>query len=251
MRKAIENNEFYLCYQPKINIFTDRIVGAEALLRWNNKELGMISPEEFIPIAEKNALIKLIDIYVLERVCMHIKEWIDKSIEAIPISVNLSKVHLESNTLLDRIQIITRKYNIPTELIEFEITEGIYTGNINKIVVLIDKLREAGFRISIDDFGKGDSSLGLLKNISFDVLKIDRSFFIEQNDIERAQKIIKKVIDLAHELGMDIVAEGIEMKEQVDFLKEVDCSVVQGFYFARPMQWKDFNIFLNNINMKS
>lgn len=240
MPPALERKEF-LCYlQPKYGTENSHIVGAEALIRWDSKEFGFLSPNEFIPVAEKNGFVVELDFFILEEVCKLMRRWIDKGITPITISVNQSRLHINDDDYIWRLREIVDKYEIPYEYIELEVTESVFNENTELMLKILHKLHELGFKLSIDDFGSGYSSLNLLKDIPADVLKIDREFFNGTVNSSRGRAVISSVVDLAKNLDMNVISEGIETGDQMDFLKEIRCGMVQGYYFAKPMTIKDF-----------
>ena len=238
---ALQNHEFKLYLQPKYQLENEELIGAEALVRWIDQVGNFYSPGQFIPLFEKNGFILSLDFYMLEEVCKTIKNWMEYNLNIIPISVNFSRLHLEDDSFVNKINEIVDSYEIPRRFIEIELTETSIYKNEDLVVSVLDKIHEEGYIVSIDDFGSGYSSLGLLKNMHVDVLKIDRSFFDSTRFPEKASTIISSVFSMAKKLRMTTVAEGIETKEQVDLLREYGCNIVQGFYYARPMCLDDFN----------
>lgn len=238
---ALQNHEFVVYLQPKINLSNNKIEGAEALVRWNNKEKGIISPGEFIPAFEKNGFIIKLDLYVFEEVCKMIKKWIENNISPIPISVNLSKVHFSNNNFVNKFKEIFEKYNIPSELIEIEFTETLVFENVEMLTDTIGKFHEIGFKCSLDDFGSGYSSLNILKDVPVDILKLDGAFFRGKNEgSKRGEYVVESVIDIAKKLDMRTVSEGVESYSQVEFLKNAKCDMVQGYVFYKPMPIVEF-----------
>lgn len=239
MQAALNHGDFVFYLQPKYSLKTRTIAGAEALVRWIHPGKGLIPPDSFIPLFEKNGFVTEIDFYMLEQVCQTLREWIDKKYPVVPISINLSRQHLQREETLSKISEVVNKYKIPVNLLEFELTES---AMFEKMIFLADfgqKLRKNGFAISIDDFGSGYSSLNMLKDVEVDVLKLDKAFFENENQ-ERGNQVISKFIELSKSLHMKVVSEGVETQEQVDFLTEVGCDMVQGYYFARPMPASEF-----------
>ncbi len=240
MEFALKNNEFQVYLQPKYDIVTETLAGAEALVRWIGTDGKIIFPNEFIPLFEKNGFIVQIDRHVLEIACQCIRKWLDQGIESIAISVNFSRMNLINPNFVEDIVRIVDSYNVPHECIDIELTESTMLENEENTEKLLNDLHLLGFRISIDDFGSGYSSLGLLKNLKADTLKLDKSFFNDTKDIDRSNKVVGGIIRLAHGLNMCVVAEGIENLEQIETLRVVRCNVVQGFYYARPMPIAEF-----------
>ncbi|MEH7882969.1 EAL domain-containing protein [Bacillus sp. JJ1609] len=235
LRKAIEREELELYFQPQINLFTNEIKSFEALLRWNSKELGFVSPAEFIPLAEDTGLIIPIGNWVIDWACRQIKEWNEKAGKPIRIAVNISPKQFLQLDLVRIIKNAIDQYQIQPSLLEIEITEGAMQ-DTKETIPILKKLKDLGITISVDDFGTGYSSLSYLKQFPIDVLKIDQSFVrdIKYNDKDAA--IITTIIHLGKSLGMEVVAEGVEEQSQVDFLIAADCEKAQGFYFAKPLR---------------
>lgn len=241
MEKALANNEFVVYLQPKYEIKNNTICGAEALVRWIDPEKGLLSPGHFIPVFEKNGFIVKLDLYVFENVCKTLRRWIDKGIKPVPISLNLSQIHLKNPNFLDEYIKIYELYNIPSELIEIELTETLVFENMDILINVINEIHTAGFKCSLDDFGSGYSSLNMLKDIPVDSLKLDKAFF-ETNNSEntKCEYVIESIIDLAKKLEMQTVSEGVETIPQVEFLKKSSCDIVQGYVFSKPIPIKDF-----------
>lgn len=237
MEAALANNEFVMYLQPKYSISAGKVVGAEALVRWISPERGVISPGEFIPIFEKNHFIIKLDECVWEQVCRAIRDWIDKGYEPIPVSVNISRVHLESDRFIRILGGLVEKYRIPKELLEIEITESADNSGTDSMII---KLHDEGYVLLMDDFGSGYSSLNMLKNTPFDVIKIDRDFFSEFMLSDRGKKIIAHTISMSKDIGMGLVAEGIETEEQAKFISDCGCDVAQGFYYSKPVTKEEF-----------
>lgn len=239
---AIENKEFEIYFQPKVSLKNEKIVGAEALVRWKHKEYGMISPAEFISLFETNGKICRLDLYVFEMVCKKLNQWKEKEIPMIKVSVNLSRAHLMEKGMdcLRELRDIKDKYQIPDRQIELELTESMFIEikQLEKIKKIIAQIQEYGFLCSLDDFGFGYSSLALLKEFDVDTIKLDKLFFVNSN--EKTWKVVKAFISLAHELNITVVAEGVEEKHQIERLKEIDCDLVQGYVYARPLREEEF-----------
>lgn len=240
MQFAIDHEEFKVYIQPKYSLKTRRVEGGEALVRWEHPLKGLISPVVFIPVFEKNGFVTTLDMYMLEHVCKSLRSWMDQGIEPMPISVNQSRLHLHNPNYLGNITRILQSYDIEPRWIEIEITESAFFEDGKKMITILRELHELGFCISMDDFGSGYSSLNMLHEIEVDVLKIDKNFFNERSNSDRGKKIVNNIISMASDLNIIVVAEGVETKEQVDFLMETECSLVQGYYFARPMPVETF-----------
>lgn len=240
MQAALDSKNFIVYLQPKFDLISGEIVGAEALVRWMHSKRGLIPPGNFISIFENNGFITKLDLYMFEETCKLLRKWIDSGKEPIPISVNLSKVHLYNPNIAEDLYSLALRYNIPTSLIEVELTESMNFENMSMLLSVVDRLKKFDFIISIDDFGTGYSSLNLLKDLPVDVLKIDREFLSEAADQKRGRQVIASIIDMAKRLDMKTVAEGVEYKEQADFLTAVNCDYVQGFFFSQPISISDF-----------
>ena len=245
MHNALLNNEFVMFLQPKHCISNGRIIGAEALARWIHPEKGMISPIDFIPVFEENGFILKLDQVIWESACRKIREWIDKGIEPVPISVNVSREYLHSFDVVNQILSYINKYDIPIQLLELENTESIDAEGVDDIIKC---MKDAGFTMLMDDFGSGYSSLNMLKTTQFDVLKIDRSFLSEFMDSDRGRKIISHTISMSHDIGLDIIAEGVETSEQAQFLNDCGCNSAQGYFYSKPIPPEDFDRKLIEVN---
>lgn len=240
MEDSLINNEFIVHYQPKVKLSDKSIIGAEALVRWERPGIGIISPFDFIPLFEKNGFVVEIDFYVFEQVCKKISEWLEKGNNVVTISVNFSRAHLKKNNFIQRLQNITEKYNVPKNLLEIEITESAFIDNSEVLVRIVKELKEIGFSISIDDFGSGYSGLNLLKELPVDVLKLDKDFLKKGETTDREKIIISNVINMAKQLKITVISEGVETLEQFNFLNEIGCDMAQGYLFAKPMPIWDF-----------
>ncbi|HDR7792812.1 TPA: EAL domain-containing protein [Bacillus luti] len=238
LHRAIEKEEFFLYYQPQINIETKKIASMEALIRWENKDLGFVTPNQFIPLAERTGFIIKLDEWVVDQVCQQIREWLNKGYEVVPIAVNISARHFRSITLIEMITRALNKYNVPAHLLAIEVTEGaLIHKDVSKRVLL--QLKEQNLKIHLDDFGTGYSSLSYLKTYPIDTLKIDRSFMEGIHVDERDTNVTAAIIHLAHTLELNVIAEGVEKAEQIQFLKEKKVKFVQGYYYSRPLSKYD------------
>ena len=240
MKYALENNEFMLYLQPKYNLQTNRVSGAEVLVRWKNGTQGMIPPNEFIPVFERNGFIVKLDYYVWEKTCQMIAKWIKEGRKISPISVNISRVSLYNPRLVETISGLVEKYQIPRHLLQLEVTESAYVGSKLSIHEMVESFQLEGFSILMDDFGSGYSSLNALKDISVDILKIDMKFLSDTDKQGRSRNILASVVRMAKWLDMPVVAEGVERREQVEFLRSIGCEYVQGYYFAKPMPMENY-----------
>lgn len=240
-RGALENGDFKVYFQPKVSLEDEKTAGAEALVRWQHPEEGMISPGDFIPLFEKNGNICRLDCYVFEEVCRTIDRWRREGRKLFPVSVNLSRQHFKRNDFLNQFADVAAKYRIPEGLLELELTESIFFDD-NSIAMVresINRMHELGFKCSLDDFGSGFSSLGLLKEFDVDTIKLDRRFFLDMSK-PKAEDVVECLIDLAGRLKVKTVAEGIETQEQIDFLKQIHCDMVQGFFYSPPLRAEEF-----------
>lgn len=240
MHDALGRDEFVVYLQPKQSLKKAAIGGAEALVRWRAPE-GLIPPNDFIPLFEQNGFIVDLDLHVFEKVCAMLRKWLDNGVTPVPVSVNMSRVHLADPQFLERYETIRRAYDVPPELLEIELTESLVFENPHLLVQFIERIRAHGYHCSIDDFGSGYSSLNLLKDMNVNVLKLDRVFFASQEaDNARERTVIVSVIDLAKKLSMGTVAEGVETTRQVEFLQQAGCDMVQGYVFSRPVPLAEF-----------
>ena len=240
MRPALEKEEFVIYFQPKYDGYTQLPYGAEALIRWNHPKKGLIAPAQFIPVLEKNGFIEKLDYYVWEKVCQYIKKWKDQGLTPAPISVNMSRVDCSNAGLPDKLTRLVRKYDISPGLLQLELTESAYMDNPDFVNNMICELRKRGFRIMMDDFGSGFSSLNTLKDIQVDYLKLDMKFLFSHSDDFKSKRILSSVVSMAKWLRLKVIAEGVETEEQFDFLKRIQCDYVQGYYFSRPMPVSEY-----------
>ena len=240
MEKALENHEFQVYLQPKYSTKGEKLSAAEALVRWIHPVLGFISPGKFISLFEKNGFILQLDDYMLESVAHLQAAWAEQGKELVPISVNVSRAHFAEDNLAEHICGIVDKFKVPHKYIELELTESAFFDDKSVLLTTVRKLKDFGFKVSMDDFGAGYSSLNSLKELPLDIIKLDAEFFRSVDDIKRSNLIVGETISLAKKLGMEIVAEGIETREQVDFLAKQDCDLIQGFYFSKPLPVAEF-----------
>lgn len=240
MNLALENNEFKVYIQPKYDTKSEVLSGGEALIRWIHPTEGFVPPGRFIPIFEKNGFVTKIDDFMITEVSKLQSQWLKEGKSIVPISVNVSRVHFAREDLADHICSIVDAYEVPHKYIELELTESAFFDDKGVLLRTVNRMRELGFHVSMDDFGAGYSSLNSLKELPLDVIKLDAEFFRGADDFDRANLIVSRTIGLAKQLGMTIVAEGIETREQVDFLAKQDCDLIQGFYFAKPMPIDEF-----------
>lgn len=246
LHKALERDEFTLYYQPKINTSNQNIIGSEALIRWENPDYGLISPTQFIPIAEENGLIIPIGEWVIESICNQLNDWKRAGIDPAPVAINISARQLEQKKFVDSISSILEKTKVENELLEIELTESILIKNSQKISKKLVKLRKSGMKVAIDDFGTGYSSLAYLTNFPFDKLKIDQSFIRDIATDKAAASLATSIISMAHRLGVRVIAEGVETEDQLKLLKDHKCDEMQGYYFSEPVPVDRFTELLKN-----
>ncbi len=240
MHEALEKGEFKPYLQPKWNMATDQISGAEALIRWVDSTGHIIPPNEFIPVFERNGFIENVDFFMLEEICKYIRKMIDEGREVYPISINQSRYLLYDPNYIMKVQEIMLRYKVPKGLIELEITETVFFSEKERMLEVMRNLKEFNMNLSIDDFGSGYSSLNLLRDIPFDVLKIDRGFLDESTQSESGKWILRKIVEMAEGLKLRVICEGVETHEQVDMLLEIGCIYAQGFLYSRPIPLEDF-----------
>lgn len=235
MHRALKEKEFKVYMQPKVNLKTGSMAGAEALVRWEHPELGLLNPDKFIPIFEKDGFIVELDRFVFEEVCLNIRKWLNLGFEVVPVSVNVSRVHFLNSNFVSDYRRIREKYEISKELVEIEITESVVccSGSEEEVFTVMRKFRDDGFEISMDDFGSGYSCLGLLKEMPIDTLKLDR-LFLNNIEEDNSQIIVSNIVNMAKNLNLNVVSEGVETSTQVNFLKDIGCDMAQGFIFAKP-----------------
>ncbi|WP_158211679.1 EAL domain-containing protein [Alkalihalobacterium alkalinitrilicum] len=248
LRKALGNGEFTLHYQPQFELSTNRVKGIEALLRWN-PEFGFVSPAEFIPIAEETGLIVEIGEWVLREACKHGKEWNDKGVLKTPVSVNVSARQFKERSFIETVKNVLKETGLPPSNLEIEITERVMI-DVNEAVNIVNQLRMLGVRVAIDDFGVGYSSLNMLQSIVIDSLKIDRAFLHDVMKNKRSAGLLEAIIRMGADLGSNVVVEGIETKDQVDFLLSKGV-IGQGYYYSRPLPADDLEQYLESLKLKS
>jgi len=248
MVQALKRNEFIVYYQPKYELETDKIIGAEALVRWNHGEKGIISPGVFIPLFEKNGFIVDLDFYVYESVFKMIRNRIINHLPVVPVSMNVSRSHLSDENFVNKLETLVSKYRVPKQYIEMEITESIFDQEEGNALMLIYQLKEHGFTVSMDDFGSGYSSLNLLRMVPIDTLKIDKVFIDNTEHSPRGRVIIEEIISMATRIHVKTICEGVETRVQRDFLKDVGCNMVQGYFYSKPLPYDEFEALLNSSN---
>jgi EAL domain-containing protein (putative c-di-GMP-specific phosphodiesterase class I) len=252
LRHALEREEFWLHYQPKVDAATRRITGVEALLRWTPLDLGAMLPQQFIPLAEETGLIVPIGRWVLKQACSQNMAWQRQGLPAWSIAVNLSPRQFTDAELLADIDRALAESGMPPHLLQLEITESMMMRNVDRAIELLEAIRSRGVRLAIDDFGTGYSSISLMKKFPVDTIKIDRSFVQDLPDDAEDKAIVQAIIRMGKALGLSIVAEGVETANQAAFLREQDCDELQGYYFSRPLAAEDIPLFAEiNANLSA
>ncbi len=243
--EALEGGQFYLKYQPKYNITGDQpvLASAEVLVRWEHPQLGAVSPSVFIPLMEDNGLISKLDAFVWKEAMAHVERWKAAGV-SVPISINISRMDLYNPNLVNSLSSMLHEHRLDKSDVYLEITESSYTDDVDWITQVIDGLHQEGFVIEMDDFGSGYSSLNMLADIPMDVLKMDMAFVQRLRHNNRQETLIRLIMDVAKDLDMLVVAEGVEDQEQVDFLKSVNCDLIQGYYFSKPLAAEEFETLL-------
>lgn len=240
MQRALATGEFKVYYQPKWDIVADHVAGAEALVRWIRADGSMVFPDEFIPVFEKNGFVEKLDFYMLETVCAQMRELLDNGKTVYPVSVNQSRLLLHSPDYVDNVEKIIKKYNIPEHAIELEITETVFQDEREEMIDTMERLKKCGVRLSMDDFGSGYSSLNMLKDAPFDIIKIDREFFSESVTSEISMWILQKIVEMVNGLGMELICEGVENGEQSALLRSIGCRMVQGYFYSKPIPAEEY-----------
>ena len=249
LSRAIKNGELKVYYQPKMETNSFQIEGAEALIRWQKPDGRFIYPDEFIPLIERSGQIVELDYFVYREVFKFIAGRMRENKPIVPISVNVSREHLNKMEILPYVRSLFEEYRIVPDLIEFELTESIYIENTEKALQLIEGLHEMGTKVSMDDFGSGYSSLNLLSRLPIDIIKLDKVFLQDEEAENRLKEndkiIISCIIDMARKLRITSLCEGVETPEQSDYLSEIGCELQQGYYFSRPIPRSDFEAFMD------
>ncbi len=243
--RALSQREFKVYFQPKIDTETLLLIGAEALIRWQKPDGSFIYPDEFIPLIERSGQIVDVDYYVYREVFAFLAARLKEGKWVVPISINVSRVHLSRMHILEYVKVLLEEFQVPCSLVEFELTESIYLENTERALELIKGLHKLGFKVSMDDFGSGYSSLNLLSKLPIDIIKLDRVFLKEGEMQENDRIIISCVVDMARRLKITSLCEGVETLEQSNYLKEVGCQMQQGFYFSRPIPQEVFEKLLD------
>ena len=238
LRTALKNEELYVMFQPKVSLDNSLVNGFEALVRWQSNEFGFVSPAEFIPIAESTKMIIPIGSFILEEVFKKIKCLLNEGYDTFKIAVNLSEMQLREDVVISDFKRLINKYKISPKYIEVEITESMLMKSFDKNLKILQEIKGLGVSIALDDFGTGYSSLNYLTKLPIDVLKIDRSFVIDLITNPKSKCIVENIINLSHQLGIEVVAEGVEDKYQVEYLRTILCDIVQGYYFSKPRMFE-------------
>lgn len=246
LKKAIQQEQFHIDYQPKLQLSTGQVIGMEALVRWNHPELGRIPPNKFIPIAEETGMILPLGKWVLSRACEQNKQWQNAGCQPLVVSVNLSPRQFYQEDLLDEIRGILASTHLEPQWLELEITENTFA-DVDQASSILRDLKALGVKISIDDFGTGYSSFSYIKNLPVDTLKIDASFVRDINQNKESQAIVKAILTIAETLQMNVIAEGVENEEQLAILNGDGCSQGQGFLFSRPLSSYDFEAYMRRL----
>ncbi len=244
METALEQREFEIYMQPKCYMYTNRIVGAEALVRWNHPTRGLIPPAEFIPIFERNGFIKKLDVFVWEEAASWLRRWMDSGHPPIPVSVNISRIDVYGMDVCGTFQELLKKYDLEPKWLEIEITESAYVNRTEEVIQTMERLMKNGFTILMDDFGSGYSSLNMLKDISVNILKIDMRFL--DKDDTKSKGILESVVHMSKWLNLPVIAEGVETQNQVDFLLGLGCMYAQGYFYFKPMPLKEFEALIED-----
>ena len=243
MQAALDHKEFVMYLQPKYDLATEKLCGAEALVRWQHPIKGLRMPGDFLPLFEHNGFVKNLDEYMWESAAKYLADLEKRNIR-IPISVNISRVHINNTCLIEVLGGIVEKYQINPQLLELEITENLFMQDVSLLYDSMLELKEAGFIIEMDDFGSGYSSLNMLRDAPVDVIKIDRFFLDEVMSTKRGRIIVENSITMSKQLGLRVVAEGVETREQVEFLKGAGCDYAQGYYYSKPISIEEFEKLL-------
>lgn len=248
MQTAITERQYLMYLQPKYSISQNEIIGAEALVRWKHPERGMIYPDQFIPVIEENGFIRKVDYYIWEEACRFIRRCRDEGFADCPVSVNVSRAHLRDDECIVILDDMIRETGIPRNLLELEITETVDDQQVSRKAF---QLKEEGFTLLMDDFGSGYSSLNILLETPFDVIKLDKKFIENMMLSSKGRMILEQVVAMANKLGLGLLAEGVETKEQVELLQNIGCDQVQGYYYAKPMAAEDFFLLLQKQNQNN
>lgn len=249
--RALEEEQFEIYLQPKVNLKTEEIQGAEVLARWVHPEKGLIVPDRFVPVFENNGFIGRLDYYMWEKSCKLLRRWLDNGLRPGPVSVNVSRANLYNPNLVDNLRKLLEKYDIPTGLLQLELTESAFMDDQEMMIEKVKHLQENGFIILMDDFGSGYSSLNTLKDIPVDILKVDMKFLGTGTGDGRSERILASVVRMAAWLGLEVIVEGVETAEQRNFLESIGCEYAQGYFYAKPMPWQEYEELLRDMKNHS
>lgn len=244
MHRALRNHEFKMYLQPKYNLCDGTMCGAEVLSRWQHPEKGLIPPLDYIPLFEENGFILKLDEYMWELACKTIREWLDAGIKPVPLSVNISRYHIVHNDLPSVFGRLMKQYNLTSDMLTLEITESMFMNSPAKLADTLNTLKARGFKLEVDDFGSGFSSLSMIRNVAVDTIKIDKNFLDQEISSDKGKIVVSHTISMAKDLQLQVVAEGVETGEHVEFLKQSHCDIAQGYYFAKPMTLEEFVNYL-------
>ncbi len=244
MNRALQNHEFKMYLQPKYNLENGNMCGAEVLSRWQHPEKGLIPPLDYIPLFEENGFIIKLDEYMWEQACKTIRAWLDSGIEPVPLSVNISRYHIQHNDLPAVFEHLMKQYNLTSDMLTLEITESMFMNSPAKLADVLNTLKDRGFKLEVDDFGSGFSSLSMIRHIAVDTIKMDKDFLDQEISSEKGKIVVSHTISMAKDLQLQVVAEGVETGEHVEFLKQSHCDIAQGYYFAKPMALDEFEKYL-------
>jgi len=239
---GIKNDQFFLVYQPIMDLEKTTLAGVEALIRWNHPKKGLLYPDQFIDLAEQNGTIISLDFWVLGTACKLIKSWNDAGKKPVYISINISAKTFEGKQFVPSVQDILNRYGVAPGLIQLEITERMIINNIDESIVKLNELRAMGIHIAIDDFGIGYSSLSYIIRLPIDYIKIDKSFVKNMNTCNEAKVLVATIINLCKSLNFNVIAEGIETREELEYLKKIKCNMGQGYYFFKPAPIEEIDI---------
>ncbi|NLW70471.1 MAG: EAL domain-containing protein [Eubacteriaceae bacterium] len=250
METALRENQFEVWFQPQFNHENGKLIGAEALVRWKHPKKGIISPGDFISLFEQTGFVYELDKYVWARVCAYLRKWLDEGRDPLPVSVNVSRYDIFCDDFIDVIVGLVEEYNIPMDLLRLEITESAFSTSTDLIVKIVKQLINLGFTLEIDDFGSGYSSLNTLKNVPAQVVKLDMRFLEGDDESQRGGNILESIVRMTKWLGITVLAEGVEEKNQADFLKSIGCTYVQGYLYARPMVASEYEALCGGAGIK-
>ncbi|MBQ8825854.1 MAG: bifunctional diguanylate cyclase/phosphodiesterase [Oscillospiraceae bacterium] len=248
MATALAEKHFIIYYQPQYDHLAGVLTGAEALVRWSHPERGIIAPGVFIPIFEKNGFITVLDFYVFEEVCAFLRRCIDRGFPVVPVSSNFSRYDIFQPDFVDQLERIRKKYNIPVEYLRIEITESSVLGGSQTVNEIISRLHSCGYIVEMDDFGSGYSSLNVLKDIDLDLIKLDMEF-LSEDGTGKGETILSAVVKMAKKLNISVIAEGVESIEQADFLKDIGCNIIQGFYYSKPLPENNYTEHISSVSV--